>query len=265
MTPIIPCAIAPQVAQARAVLQRHLGESLVALYLYGSAVDGGLHPYSDIDLLAITDSVPSAAVRQALMTALLSVSAPPGASAMLRALEVTVLAQEHIVPWRHPARREAQFGEWLREALQAGIVEAPMSDPDLAILLTQARSRSLTILGRDAAALLAPVPPADLTTALQQTVAQWRDAADWAGDERNIILALARIWYTATQGGIASKASAADWLLARIDAPYRAVLAQARAEYLGLAPEELASQQDAVAAFIVHARERIQALGATST
>ena len=45
----------------------------MALYLYGSAVDGGLHPYSDIDLLAITDSVPSAAVRQALMTALLSV------------------------------------------------------------------------------------------------------------------------------------------------------------------------------------------------
>lgn len=264
MNRTIPSGIATQVAQAQAVLQHHLGESLAALYLYGSAVDGGLYPYSDIDLLAITDTPPDAALRQALMTALLSVSAAPGTSASRRALEVTVLAQEHIVPWRHPARREAQFGEWLREELQAGIVQAPTDDPDLAILLTQARNQSLTILGRDAATLLAPVPPADLVTALQQTVAQWQEAADWAGDERNIILALARIWYTATRGGIASKVAAADWLLTRIDAPYRAVLAQARAGYLGLAPDDLASRQDAVADFIDHARQRIQALCATA-
>ena len=30
---------------------------------------------------------------------------------------------DDLVPWRHPARRELQFGEWLRGDLEAGIVE----------------------------------------------------------------------------------------------------------------------------------------------
>ncbi|WP_174219961.1 nucleotidyltransferase domain-containing protein, partial [Escherichia coli] len=30
---------------------RHLESTLLAVHLYGSAVDGGLKPYSDIDLL----------------------------------------------------------------------------------------------------------------------------------------------------------------------------------------------------------------------
>ncbi len=31
--------------------RRHLEPTLLAVHLYGSAVDGGLKPYSDIDLL----------------------------------------------------------------------------------------------------------------------------------------------------------------------------------------------------------------------
>ena len=33
------------------VIERHLEPTLLAVHLYGSAVDGGLKPYSDIDLL----------------------------------------------------------------------------------------------------------------------------------------------------------------------------------------------------------------------
>lgn len=32
-----------------------------------------------------------------------------------------------------------QFGEWLRDDLRRGVFEPPVFDPDLAILLTQAR------------------------------------------------------------------------------------------------------------------------------
>ncbi|CAB3957911.1 Streptomycin 3''-adenylyltransferase [Achromobacter insolitus] len=258
MIPAIPPSIASQVAAARSVIERHLGANIVAIHLFGSAVDGGLQPYSDIDLLVTVATPPSETALRGLAMELLTVSAPPGASASLRALEVTVLAREHIVPWRHPARRELQFGEWLRADLSAGLMEPPMPDHDLAILLTKVRGHSTPIAGPSASQLFEVVPRKDLTRALLDTVAQWNTPEDWADDERNIILALARIWYTAVSGDIASKERAATWLLDRIEAPYRPILTKARASYLGLEEDDLARYPAETVAFILHARSAIQ-------
>ncbi len=261
MAHLVPPSIAPQVAAASSLIERHLGAGLVAIHLFGSAVDGGLQPHSDIDLLVTVTQPPDEAVLRALAAALLAISAPPGSSPDLRALEVTVLALEHVVPWRHPARRELQFGEWLRTDLMAGVVEPPMMDHDLAILLTKVRGHSIPVLGPQADQLLQAVPREDLRRALLDTVAQWNTPEDWAGDEKHIILALARIWYTAVSGGIASKDQAAAWLLERLEAPYRPVLAKARAIYLGQEEDDLAQRHDAeTAAFIAHARATIEGL-----
>jgi len=261
MTQILPSQIAPQVADARRLIDQHLGADVIAIHLFGSAVAGGLQPHSDIDLLVTVSRPPAEAALRALATALLTVSAPPGQSQSLRALEVTVLALEHIVPWRHPARRELQFGEWLRADLLAGVVEPPMTDHDLAIVLTKVRGHSIPIAGPQADQLFDPVPHSDLTRALLDTVAQWNQPEDWAEEETNIILALARIWYTAVSGDIASKVMAATWLLERIDPPYRAVLDKARAIYLGQAQDDLAQRYPAdTEAFIVHARRAIEAI-----
>lgn len=267
--PPIPPSIAPQLAQAQALLQRHLaGTTLHAIHLFGSAVDGGLQHQSDIDLLVTVQAPPTESVRQALMRELLAISGPPGAALPLRPLEITVLVRSEVVPWRYRPRRELQFGEWLRDDLQAGIFEPPTTDHDLAILLTKVRQHSIALLGPEATELLDPVPHADLVRALQDTVAQWNAPDDWAGDERNIVLALARIWYTAATGRIAAKDQAADWLLLQqqqqhggpLQPAHRAVLAHARAAYLGQAPDELASQPDAVAAFVRVARAEIEQL-----
>jgi streptomycin 3"-adenylyltransferase len=116
-------------------------------------------------------------------------------------------------------------------------------------------------LGPQADQLLQAVPREDLRRALLDTVAQWNTPEDWAGDEKHIILALARIWYTAVSGGIASKDQAAAWLLERLEAPYRPVLAKARAIYLGQEEDDLAQRHDAeTAAFIAHARATIEGL-----
>lgn len=260
MAHLIPSQIAPQVAAAQSLIERHLGTGLVAIHLFGSAVDGGLQPHSDIDLLVTVTRPPDEAALRALAVELLAISAPPGASPSLRALEVTVLALEHIAPWRHPARRELQFGEWLRADLEAGVVEPPMMDPDLAILLTKARSHSISVVGPQAGQVFEAVPPADLRRALLDTVAQWNTPEDWAGEEKHIILALARIWYTAVSGGIASKAQAATWLLERIDPPYREILDKARRIYLGQEDDDLARYPAETEAFIIHARRAIEGL-----
>ncbi|MBV7481483.1 AadA family aminoglycoside 3''-O-nucleotidyltransferase [Bordetella sp. BOR01] len=236
----IPAEIAQQLSQARAVLERHLAGTLQAIHLFGSAVDGGLKPCSDIDLLVTVGTAPAEPVRRALMLDLLAVSAWPGTHPSCRALEVTVLARAAVVPWRYPARRELQFGEWLRDDLRAGAFEPAMPDHDLAILLTKVRQHSISLLGPPAAEWFDPVPKADFEHALADTVAQWNQPADWEGDERNVVLALARIWYSATTGEIAAKDVAADWALQRLPPAHQAVLARARAGYLGQGGDDAA-------------------------
>lgn len=250
MSESVPAEISAQLSLALAVIERHLASTLLAVHLYGSALDGGLKPTSDIDLLVTVSARPEEAVRQALLLDLLAVSAPPRQSETLRALEVTVLVRDDIVPWRYPARRELQFGEWLRADILAGIIGPALIDPDLAILLTKARNNSVALVGPSAQDLFEPVPESDFFTVLADTLTLWNAPADWAGDERNIVLTLARIWYSAATGKIAAKDVAADWVLERLPAEHQPVLLEAQQAYLGHREEHLAARQEAVTAFI---------------
>jgi len=250
MSESIPAEISTQLSQAHVVIERHLASTLLAVHLYGSALDGGLKPTSDIDLLVTVSTRPDDAVRQALLLDLLEVSAPPRQSATLRALEVTLLVHSDIVPWRYPARRELQFGEWLRKDILAGCFGPAVLDADLAILLTKARHNSIALIGPPAQDFFDPVPESDFSRVLTDTLTLWNAPPDWAGDERNIVLTLARIWYSAATGKIAPKDVAAGWVLERLPAEHQPVLLEAQQDYLGHREEHLAARQEAVAAFI---------------
>ncbi len=247
----LPAGIAPQLARVRGVLAHHLGDGLRAIHLYGSAVDGGLQPRSDIDLMVTVAQPLSDATRQALMRELLAHSAWPGSPGTLRALEVTVVALGELVPWRYPARREMQFGEWLRGDIKAGQFEPAMADSDLAILLTKLRLHSVPLVGPPAVELFAPVPASDFRRALADTIAQWNAPTDWQREEAPILLALARIWYSASTGAIASKDAAAAWAAARMPPEHAALMQRAARAYLGgLEDGGLAAMPDAVEATI---------------
>ncbi|EQB8288533.1 nucleotidyltransferase domain-containing protein, partial [Escherichia coli] len=105
MSNAVPAEISVQLSQALNVIEHHLGSTLLAVHLYGSALDGGLKPCSDIDLLVTVTAQLDETVRQALFVDFLEVSASPGQSEALRALEVTIVVYGDVVPWRYPARR----------------------------------------------------------------------------------------------------------------------------------------------------------------
>ncbi len=251
MSETVPAEISTQLAQALEVIERPLDSTLLAVHLYGSALDGGLKPTSDIDLLVTVSARPAESVRRALLLELLKVSAPPGQSATLRALEVTLVVHRDIVPWRYPPRRELQFGEWLRQDILAGIIAPAVIDVDLAILLTKARQNSAALAGPSAQDFFEPVPERDFVRVLADSLKLWNAPPDWAGDERNIVLTLARIWYSAATGKIAPKDVAADWVMARLPAEHRPVLREAQQAYLGQAEERLAAHPDQVIAFVL--------------
>lgn len=260
MADFLPAQIAEQLSRAHAIIERHLAATLEAIHLFGSALDGGLKPCSDIDLLVTVNASPDDSLRQALMLDLLEVSAPPSSGGPWRPLEVTVLTRSEVVPWRYPARRELQFGEWLRRDLLSGTFESAALDHDLAILLTKARQHSLALLGPPAVTFFDPVPKADFSKALSDTIAQWNSEADWKGEERDIILALARIWYSASTGLIAPKDVAAAWVSERLPVEHQPIVCKARAVYLGIEGDDFATRAEETAAFVYYAKSTIETM-----
>jgi streptomycin 3"-adenylyltransferase len=253
----VPVSITAQVSQVCSTIQGHLSSSLQAIHLFGSAVDSSLKPHSDIDLFVTTSGNLGESTRNELMLALLEHSAPPGSSASLRALEVTVVRHSDIYPWKYPAYRQMQFGEWLREDIINGIIEPATVDIDLAILIRKVRQHSIPILGPSAAQLFDSVPDEDFSNALKDTLKIWNTPEDWVGDEQNIILTLARIWYSAATGSIAPKEVAATWLHQRLPDDHQSILLEAQQAYLNGRPHTLASRPTAVAAFVQFAQSNI--------
>jgi predicted nucleotidyltransferase len=204
-----------------------LGSDLVGVYLFGSAVLGGLRPRSDLDVLVVSSRRLSREEKRRLGDRLLRISGRP------RPLELTVVAQPEVRPWRYPLRMELQYGDWLRDEFERGNVEPDSAEnPDLALLIAQVLLADRPLHGPAPMDVFEPVPPADLARALLADVDEVLEGIDTT-DTRNGVLTLARIWCTAATGEIRAKDTAADWALERLPEEHRAALARARAVYLG--------------------------------
>ena len=97
-------------------------------------------------------------LRTRLVTGLLQISGRAGNRNSLRPVELTVVLQCDVVPWRYPAKKELVYGEWLRDELETGANPDAAYDPDLAILLRQVSSVSL--FGAYASEMFDPCPTA---------------------------------------------------------------------------------------------------------
>jgi predicted nucleotidyltransferase len=220
-------------ADEREQLDRVLGlvsdvlrDSVLGIYLHGSAVLGGLRPRSDLDLLVVTDQQTRREEKRRLVEQLLMLSRRP------RNIELTIVAQPEVRPWRFPPRLDFQYGDWLRPDFERGVIEAwKHEDPDLASLLTMVLLAEQPLVGPPPAELLDPVPRRDYVIAIVAcTEGLQFDAGD---DTTNDVLTLARVWSTVATGEIRAKDAAATWALGRLPAEYRDVLRHARAVYVG--------------------------------
>ena len=99
----------------------------VGAILSGSAVDGGLRPLSDVDLLVVVQTAPDDEARRRLAAALMGVSGRYGYGGPVRPLDVTLVRHADVVPWRYPPTRAFAYGEWLRAAYEAGAGPAQRS------------------------------------------------------------------------------------------------------------------------------------------
>ncbi|MFE7271312.1 aminoglycoside adenylyltransferase family protein [Streptomyces sp. NPDC057623] len=217
---------APGTQHLLPLLHRTLPDTVLGIYLHGSATLGGLRPHSDIDVLAVVREPATHAQRRFLVQELLKVS---GGAA--RPVELIVVVQDEVRPWRFPPTRDFLYGEWLRDEYERGVVPGPEPSPDLAPLLTMVLLADAPLYGPPPADVLDPVPHEDLRRAIVAGVPEL--VAELDTDTRNVLLTLARIWTTLATGAVRAKDAAADWVLPRLPAEHRPVLAHARAVYRG--------------------------------
>jgi predicted nucleotidyltransferase len=139
------------VGQAREIVRLVgdvLGPWVIGTYLHGSSVLGGLKPASDVDILVLIRRRMDDPQRRALLDGLFKLS---GSTHGRRPVELTVVVQSEVRPWRFPPTADFLYGEWLRDRLEVSGPPQPRPMPDLALLIT-------TVLAGDRP--LAGPPPA---------------------------------------------------------------------------------------------------------
>ncbi len=234
--------IPDEAKQAQSVVEAVLGESIIGIYLFGSAVVGGLRRDSDVDILVAVSDSPTFKQRKALVSQLMSVSGAIGNLQAIRPLELTVMTVSDVVPWQFPPRAEFVYGEWLREEFEAGSVPEPARDPDLAVVLKKVIDSSLPLYGSNAAEVFEPVPMTDIRRAIRDSLPSL--LAEAAGDERNVVLTLSRMWLTAATGDIAPKDTAAEWAENQVTPDHGMLLKYAREGYLGVIEDRWGKHED---------------------
>ena len=257
--PVSALIVPDQAERTVALVRRVLGDAVVAAYLHGSAVLGGLKPTSDIDVLVVSGRPSTRDEKRALIAGLLRASGPGDPTGRSRSVELTVVVRSDVRPWRYPPRLDFQYGDWWRSTFESGDLtpwESP--NPDLALTLAMVAQSSRPLFGPPPPEVLDPVPPADVRRAMHDGIPALLSNLD--GDERNVVLTFARIWMTMSTAAFAPKDVAADWALARLPPEHRAVLAHARAGYLGEAPEEWGELEPRIRPHVEHVRAEIERL-----
>lgn len=257
-------SIPPEAADALSILAHRLGPALKAAYLHGSFVGHGLRKRSDVDLFAVIEGPLPVSVRAPLSADLMAVSGLyPTDPLARRPLEVIIFQLADLKPLPFPARAEFVYGEWLREAFASGSVPQAETSPEFTLLLAQARREAIPIMGPSLADLVADIP----VNAIRRAIGDLLPGliASLVGDERNVLLTLARMWITVATGQFVSKDIAANWAGPQLSDHAAATLSVARDAYLGDGEDNLHLRRMEVSAAAEELRGHIlAALGKSS-
>lgn len=248
--------IPKEAIQAFKVVEELLGSSMVGVYLFGSAVTSGLRINSDVDVLVVVNQSLTEGIRRKLTDRLMHISGKIGNSDSVRPLEVTVINHGDVVPWRFPPKNEYIYGEWLRNEFENGQIQEPTYDPDLAIVLAQVRKNSVSLFGPDASDILESVPMTHIRRAIIESLPGLMESLK--GDERNVILTLARMWLTVAVGEISSKDIAAEWAIPQLPKEHAALLDLARKAYLGEYVDKWEGLDNEVMSLVNHMKNSIE-------
>ncbi|WP_313804096.1 aminoglycoside nucleotidyltransferase ANT(9) [Cytobacillus sp.] len=248
--------IPEEAIQILKIIEELLDRTVVGIYLFGSAVMGGLRMNSDVDVLVVVNHSLTEETRRKLTNRLMLISGKIGNTESVRPLEVTIINHGDVVPWSYPPKYEFIYGEWLRGEFEKEQIQEPMHDPDLAIVLAKVRKHSVSLFGPQASEILEHVPTADIQQAMKDSLPGLIERTK--GDERNVVLTLARMWQTVAGGEIAPKDIAAEWAIPLLPNEHAALLDLARKAYRGEYADRWEGKESEVIAFVHYMKNAIE-------
>jgi streptomycin 3"-adenylyltransferase len=228
--PQAPARVRSQIDGIVAGLEVAMGEELVGLYLHGSLALGSFNPeVSDVDLLAVARRKLILEEKAELATLFAEWSGRPCK------IELHVLAETELHPWRHPLPFDFHWGESWREAFEADLEEAlsrqRLADPDLAAHVTVTIRHGVALVGPAPQDVLPDLPWPDYVDSLVADLA-WALDTEWPNALYRV-LSPARIWATLATRDVHSKDSGAAWALERLPTDLRPLLARGLARHRG--------------------------------
>ncbi len=127
--------------------------------------------------------------------------------------------------------------------------------PVLAIILSQVRQCSIPLAGEEAGSILPPIPEADVRRAMWDCLPEL--IAHLKGDERNVILTLARMWVTAVTGEFVAKDEAAKRVIPLLPAVQAALVDMAGKAYRGDCVDHWENLELELTALVDHLEQEI--------
>lgn len=126
----------------------------------------------------------------------------------------------------------------------------------MAIVLAQARKNSISLFGPDSSSILVSVPLTDIRRAIKDSLPELIEGIK--GDERNVILTLARMWQTVTTGEITSKDVAAEWAIPLLPKEHVTLLDITRKGYRGECDDKWEGLYSKVKALVKYMKNSIE-------
>lgn len=219
-----------QVDETILLLKNLFSDEILGIYLYGSATLGILQPNSDLDILVIMKREVSMVERRILTDSLSIISGKVGCIEK-RPLEITIINYRDISPLKFPPKCEYMYGEWLREDIDAGKIIQASYEPDIILLLWQVYNSSITLNGKEPSRLIPVISITEVKKAMKYSLSSL--IKNFENDERNVLLTLARMWYTLETEKLTTKDIAAEWVLKKIPLKFRKIIENLKNEYLG--------------------------------
>jgi hypothetical protein len=249
------------VQAATVTLREALGDALVSVVVHGSLAMGCYRaPKADVDMLAVCARALTPTERRRVTEALLRTHDARGSGA---GLEISVVMAAAARAAAHPMPFEVHVaGDALHiSAMRDGSYDyaTERTDSDLAAHVTVARARGVTVFGRPAAEVFAPIPWRHYLDALETDLDWALEPGRLAANPVYFVLNACRVLQIDAlgEGAVMSKMEGARWGIAQLPAQYAPMIEAAVAHYLSAEPEGAAVLDvEAVARFAEFVRCR---------
>jgi Domain of unknown function (DUF4111) len=212
-------------------LRAVLADDLLGLYLHGSLVLGCFNPRrSDIDVIAVTRRAVTDEERVLLGELMLHTSGQRAGPRPPCPLELSMLIEAQLRPWRYPTPFDFHYGESQRRRFSDGDFK-PLwpEDHDLAAHVTVLREAGLALHGPAVEEVFPVVPESDYFDSLVRDLASCRQR----GLALYAFLSASRIWATLAERRMHSKLSGSLWALDHAPTEFRPLISRALAVYRG--------------------------------